>query len=112
MLFCFDNQGDMEQMQSRNIPFLGGTAVAYGLPYEEAIKALTSNCAKILGIEKYGTIKKGMSATLFVSKGDALDIISNKLSYAFIDGKKIDLSNEQEKNYIKYCKKYGIVPKP
>jgi imidazolonepropionase-like amidohydrolase len=108
VLFCFDNQGDMEQMQSRNIPFLAGTAVAHGLPYEEAIKALTSNCAKILGIEKYGTIKKGMSATLFVSEGDALDIVSNKVTHAFIDGRIINLSNDQEKNYLKYRSKYGL----
>ena len=110
VLFCFDNQGDMEQMQSRNIPFLAGTAVAYGLPYEEAIKALTSNCAKILEINNYGLIAKGKSATLFVSQGDALEISTNKISHAFIDGRKIDLSNDQEKNYIKYCKKYGLDP--
>lgn len=110
VLFCFDNEGDMEQMQSRNIPFLAGTAVAYGLPYEEAIKALTSNCAKILEINNYGLIAKGKSATLFVSQGDALEISTNKISHAFIDGRKIDLSNDQEKNYIKYCKKYGLDP--
>ena len=110
ILFCFDNQGDMEQMQSRNIPFLAGTAVAYGLPYEEAIKALTSNCAKILEINNYGLIAKGKSATLFVSQGDALDIRTNKIIHAYIDGRKIDLSNDQEKNYLKYCKKYGLDP--
>ena len=108
VLFCFDNQGDMEQMQSRNIPFLAGTAVAYGLPYEEAVKALTSNCAKILGIINYGLLKKGMSATLFVSQGDALDIVSNKVTHAFIDGRIINLSNDQEKNYLKYRSKYGL----
>ena len=110
VLFCFDNQGDMEQMQSRNIPFLAGTAVAYGLPYEEAIKALTSNCAEILEISNYGLITKGKSATLFVSEGDALEISTNKISHAFIDGRRIDLSNSQEKNYLKYCKKYGLIP--
>ena len=100
----------MEQMQSRNIPFLAGTAVAYGLPYEEAIKALTSNCAEILEISNYGLITKGKSATLFVSEGDALEISTNKISHAFIDGRRIDLSNSQEKNYLKYCKKYGLIP--
>jgi|TARA_B110001450_G_scaffold208141_1_gene198752 imidazolonepropionase-like amidohydrolase len=110
ILFCFDNQGDMEQMQSRNIPFLAGTAVAYGLPYEEAIKALTLNCAKILEINNYGLIAKGKSATLFVSQGDALEISTNKIIHAFIDGRKIDLSNDQKKNYLKYCEKYGLDP--
>lgn len=110
--FSFQNQGDMEQMQTRNLPFLAGTAVAYGLPYEEAIKALTSNSADILGLKNYGTIKVGYSATLFISEGDALDVISNKITHAFIKGTKINLSNHQTENYLKYASKYGLEPKP
>jgi hypothetical protein len=49
-----------------------------------------------------------MSATLFVSEGDALDIVSNKVTHAFIDGRIINLSNDQEKNYLKYRSKYGL----
>jgi len=110
--FCFQNQGDMEQMQTRNLPFLAGTAVAYGLPYEEAIKALTSNSADLLGLKNYGTIKVGYSATLFISEGDALDVISNKITHAYIKGTKINLSNHQTENYLKYTSKYGLEPKP
>ena len=106
--FCFQNAGDMEQMQTRNLPFLAGTAVAYGLDYELAIKALTQTPAKILGLKNYGELKIGYSATLFISEGDALDIITNKVTHAFIDGRQIDLVNEQEKNYLKYKKKYNL----
>ncbi len=106
--FCFQNAGDMEQMQTRNLPFLAGTAIAYGLDYELAVKALTQTPAKILGLKNYGELKVGKSATLFISEGDALDIISNKVTYAFIDGRRIELKNEQEKNYIKYKKKYNL----
>ena len=106
--FCFQNAGDMEQMQSRNLPFLAGTAVSYGLDYELAIKALTQTPAKILGLKNYGELKKGYSATLFISEGDALDILTNKVTNAFIDGRQIDLINEQEKNYFKYKKKYKL----
>ena len=98
----------MEQMQSRNLPFLAGTAVSYGLDYELAIKALTQTPAKILGLKNYGELKKGYSATLFISEGDALDILTNKVTNAFIDGRQIDLINEQEKNYFKYKKKYNL----
>lgn len=112
VLFCFENQGDMEQMQTRNLPFLAGTAVAYGLPYEEAVKALTFNCAKILEINDYGVLKVGKSATLFVSEGDALNIMYNKLTSAYIDGRELNLSNDQVKNYEKYCKKYSLIPQP
>ena len=52
ILFSFSYAGDMEAMGSRNLPFTAGTAVSYGLNYEQAIKALTLNTAKILGIDK------------------------------------------------------------
>ena len=69
--FCY--QGDMEAMGQRNLPFSAGTAVAYGLPYEEAIAALTLNTAKMLGIDqKTGSLEIGKEATFFISKGRCL----------------------------------------
>ena len=57
ILFCLNNEGDMEAMGTRNLPFMAGTAAAYGLTKEQALKAITSNTAKILGIDKTtGTI--------------------------------------------------------
>jgi imidazolonepropionase-like amidohydrolase len=105
--FCFENSGDMERMGSRNIPFYAGTAVAYGLPYEEAVRSLSLNTAKILGIDKTcGSIEIGKDATLFISEGDALDMITNKLEHAWIQGRKIDLSNKQTRLYEKWKSKY------
>lgn len=107
VLFCFQNAGDMERMGTRNMPFYAGTAVAYGLPYEKAIAALTLNTARILGIDdRYGSIEKGKSATLFISEGDALDMMGNKVTMAFIDGREIDLTNRQLELYLKYQGKY------
>ena len=107
--FAFCYQGDMEAMGQRNLPFSAGTAVAHGLPYEEAVKALTLNTAEILGIDEYsGQIKAGMDATFFISKGDALDMIGNDVKYAFIKGKAIDLDNKQKVLNRKYRKKYGL----
>jgi hypothetical protein len=109
VLFCLENSGDMEQIQARNIPFLAGTAAAYGLTKEEALSAVTLNTAKILEIEnKAGSLEEGKDATFFVSSGDALDVKTNNVELAFIRGKKIDLNNEQKALYEKYTKKYGI----
>lgn len=92
---------------TRNLPFLAGTAVAYGVDYEEAVQMISLNTAKILGIDKeVGSIEEGKRATLFVSKGDALDMKGNSLTYAFIDGKQIDLNGEQQILYERYRKKY------
>ncbi len=108
ILFCFQNTGDMEAMNARNLPFLAGTAVAYGLPYEKAVQALTLDAAKILGIdEQYGSIEIGKSATFFLSLGDALDMRTNQLTRAFIDGRDITIRNKQEDLYDKYKKKYA-----
>ena len=53
---------------------------------------LPLNTTKILGIEKnLGSLEIGKDATLFVSDGDALDMMINRLSLAFIRGKKLDL---------------------
>jgi imidazolonepropionase-like amidohydrolase len=112
VLFCFQNVGDMEAMNARNLPFLAGTAVAYGLPYEEGVKGLTLNAAKILGIEQqYGSIEVGKSASFFISKGDALDMRSNQLTHAFIDGRSISIHNKQNDLYLKYKKKYALEKK-
>ena len=109
VLFCLNNEGGMEAMQTRNLPFLAGTAVAYGLTKEQALKAITLNTAKILGIDKTtGSIEAGKDANLFISTGDALDMRTNNVEQAFIKGNSIDLNNEQKALYEKYKKKYGL----
>lgn len=107
VLFCLQNEGDMEAMNARNLPFLAGTAYAYGLTEEQAVAAITLNTCKIIGIEKeYGSIEVGKSATLFVSDGNALDMRTNNVVFALINGKQVDLRNKQNDLYNKYKKKY------
>ncbi|MBT8220919.1 MAG: amidohydrolase family protein [Bacteroidia bacterium] len=93
---------------ARNLPFYAGTAAAYGMDKEAALQTITSNTAKILGIDdKVGSLAVGKDATLFVSDGDALDIRSNMLTHAFISGKKVTLDNKQQELYKRYSNKYG-----
>ncbi len=102
-----ENAGDMERMQTRNLPFYAGTCAAWGMNKEDALKLITSNTAKILGIDaNYGTLEAGKSATLFISEGDALDMRTNKLSHAFIDGRQISLESHQTELYERYKGKY------
>lgn len=105
--FALQNEGDMERMGVRNLPFYAGTAVAYGLPYEEAVRSLTQSPAKILGIDSTcGTLEVGKDATLFISNGDALDMRTNALTHAFIQGRSIVLRSKQTELYEKYKQKY------
>ena len=95
--------------QVRNIMFNAGTDVAYGLTKEEALAAITSSPAKILGIDKtVGSLEEGKDATLIVSSGDALDMKSNNIEMAFIRGKQINLDDVQKQLYKKYLTKYGL----
>lgn len=94
--------------RSRNLPFYAGTAAAFGLSKEEALQLITKNPAEILGIDELvGTLEEGKRATFFVSKGDALDMMSNELSHAFIDGKHVVLDNEQQMLFKRYSDKYS-----
>ncbi|MEY2720291.1 MAG: hypothetical protein RLZZ273_1657 [Bacteroidota bacterium] len=98
--FAFSDDGSWQQ---RNLPFLAGTARAFGLSEYAAVKALTIWPAMLFGIEsKYGSLEVGKSATLFVSDGDALDAKSNKLTAAFIDGREVDLSTRHTRLAKKY----------
>lgn len=103
-----ENSGAMERMSTRNLPFLAGTCAAYGLDKEQALQLITSNTAKLLGIDNQcGTLEQGKDATLFISEGDALDMRTNKLTNAFIQGRMINLETHQSQLYNKYKKKYN-----
>ena len=108
ILVGLENSGDKERMNTVNLPFLAGTCAAYGLSVEQSLQLITSNTAKILGIDNFcGTLELGKDATLFISDGDALDMRTNKLTHAFIQGRMINLENHQTKLYSKYKNKFN-----
>ncbi|SEG51886.1 amidohydrolase family protein [Flavobacterium urumqiense] len=108
VLVGLENSGDHERMNTRNLPFLAGTCAAYGLDKEQALQLITFNTAKILGIDKQcGTLEEGKDATLFISDGDALDMRTNKLTKAFIQGRAISLETHQSQLNNRYKEKYN-----
>lgn len=109
VLFCLQNQGDMEAMNARNIAFLAGTAAAYGLTKEQALQSVTLSSAKILGIDHLvGSLEIGKLASIVVSEGDILDMRTNKIILAYINGRSISLTNFQNDLHKKYSNKLGI----
>lgn len=102
--FAISHGGYWEQ---RNLPFVAGQAVGFGLDYEKAITAITLSPAKISGIDKmYGSLEAGKSATLIVVSGDVLDMRTSNVEHAFIDGRKVDLDNKQAELARKFRTKY------
>lgn len=102
-----ENSGDNERMNTRNLPFLAGTCAAYGLDKEKALQLITLNTAQLLGIDSFcGSLEIGKDATLFISEGDALDMRTNQLTKAFIQGRDISLETHQTRLNQKYKEKY------
>ena len=102
--FCLSHEGYWQQ---RNLPFQAGTAVAYGLPYERAVQAITLDAARILGVaDRLGSLETGKDASLIITTGDALDMRTSNVEVAFIAGRQIDLDNKQATLYRKFKTKY------
>ena len=95
--------------QQRNLPFAAATAVAYGLAPEQALAAITSVPAQLLGLDRrLGTLETGKEATFIVSHGPALDIPTHRITTAFIRGRRIFLDDPHQQLYRKYSRIYGI----
>ena len=105
--FCIAKNGrNSEAPHERTLPYEAAMASAFGLPRDEALKAVTLYPAQILGIsDQLGSLETGKAATLIVTNGDPLDF-PTQVEMAYIDGRKIDLSNRQTHLRDKYQEKY------
>jgi imidazolonepropionase-like amidohydrolase len=75
----------------RDLPFHAGMAAAYGLPKDEALKAVTIYPAQIIGVaSQMGSIEQGKVANLVIADGDLLEPRTN-IKYLFIGGRQIPL---------------------
>lgn len=100
--------GEEGATAARNLAYYAGSACAYGMDREEALKMITSNTATVLGIDaRVGTLEAGKDATLFVSAGDVMDYRTSTVELAFIRGKRVSLQGRQEMLFERYSEKYG-----
>jgi len=89
---------------ARNLPYAAGYAVAFGLPYDEALKALTINPAQMWGVDKeLGSLDVGKRANVVVANGDPLDVKTD-VKQVFIDGREIPLVSKQTELRDQYWK--------
>ncbi|MFG0285961.1 MAG: amidohydrolase family protein [Phycisphaerales bacterium JB039] len=96
----------------RNLPQEAGMAVAFGLDEDAAIRGMTINAARALGVaDRLGTIEPGKDATIIITDGSPIQVRTT-VQRAFIAGREIDLSNKQTALRDKYREKYrqlGII---
>lgn len=102
--FCI--AGDSGSGNERNLPYHAAMAAAFGLPRDEALKSVTLYAAEILGVgDRIGSIETGKDATVIVTDGDPLEIMTN-VERLYIQGRDVDLENKQTVLYRKYMEKY------
>jgi len=79
----------------RNLPDAAGYATAFGLPYDEALKAITINAAEVWGVaDKLGSLEVGKTANVVVASGDPLDVKTD-VKQVYIEGKPIPMTDRQ-----------------
>lgn len=109
VVFAISMEGDMEAMQSRNLPFVAGMSVPYGWTPEQALKSITYNPAKILGIDNIlGSIEENKLASCVLSAGNILDPVTHQIKCIILEGKIYTDKNFQTELYEKYLNKYQI----
>lgn len=88
---------------ARNIRQEAGNAVAYGLPYEEALRALTLYPAQLWGLRDHGSLEPGKVANVVVWGGDPLEILT-PVNHVFIRGREIPLVSRQTELRDRYLR--------
>jgi imidazolonepropionase-like amidohydrolase len=102
VLFSIGTLSGNANLASRNLPYQAAQAVAFGLPHEDALKAITRNAAQIWGAAGLiGTVEEGKWADLLITDGDPLEA-RTQVKLVFIKGKPVDLNNRQHDLYEKY----------
>jgi imidazolonepropionase-like amidohydrolase len=94
--------GSFDNSFARRLGQQAANAVAYGLPYDEALKAVTIYPAEIFGVaDQVGTLETGKVANVIVTNGDPLELTTD-VKYLFIKGEKTSLDNKHLRLYEKY----------
>jgi imidazolonepropionase-like amidohydrolase len=90
---------------SRRLPQYAGASVAYGLPHDEALKAVMSNAARIFGLsDQLGTLEAGKLANIIVTSGDPLEL-QTQVKFLFIKGQLTSTENRHSAFYEQYRKR-------
>ena len=101
----FAISGGSGALYSNRLPYEAGVAVAFGLPEEEAIRAVTINAAEFMGIDdRVGSLEPGKAATFLITTGTPIDMTSD-IEQAYIEGRELDMNDIQKHFFEKYMAK-------
>jgi imidazolonepropionase-like amidohydrolase len=98
--------GDFISAYAARLVHHSSAAVAFGLPQDEALKALTIYPARILGIDdRMGSIEKGRDASLIIADGNLLEL-STRIEQVYIQGRTVDMQDKHRRLYERYRHRY------
>ncbi|MBT3327715.1 MAG: amidohydrolase family protein [Gemmatimonadales bacterium] len=101
----FAISGGSGSLYTERLPYEAGVAVAFGLPEEEAVKAVTIYAAELMGLDdRIGSLETGKQATLLITTGTPIDMTSN-IEQAYIQGRELDMNDIQKHFFTKYMEK-------
>ena len=101
----FAISGGSGSLYSNRLPFEAGVAVAFGLPEDEALRAVTINPAQFMGLDdRVGSLEPGKQATFLITTGTPLDMTTD-IEQAFIQGRELDMNDIQKHFFEKYMEK-------
>ncbi len=104
--YCIASCGRFGASGVRNLPYHAASATAFGLPADEALKAITLYSAQILGVaDRVGSLEPGKDATIFVSSGDPLET-ATQVETVFVQGRLVELTDRHKRLWKKYEEKY------
>jgi imidazolonepropionase-like amidohydrolase len=99
-----DAGGPVSSHSSRNLPYAAGFAVAYGLPYDDALKAITLNVAEMFGFgDQLGSLDVGKMANLVLANGDPLDVRTD-VKQVYVQGLAVPMVSRQTQLRDEYSK--------
>ena len=99
-----DAGGPVSSHSARNLPYSAGFAVAYGLPYDEGLKAITLNVAEMFGFaDKLGSLDVGKMANVVIANGDPLDVRTD-VKHVYIQGVPVPMETRQTHLRDEYSK--------
>lgn len=109
----FGIAGGTSSAYAHRLPYEAGAAIAYGLPEEEALRAVTLYPAQFLGFaDRVGSLEVGKDATLLITTGSPLEY-STIVEQAFIEGRMIDMEDAHKRFFEKYSEKLRqLQPRP
>jgi imidazolonepropionase-like amidohydrolase len=100
-----DGEGPVSSHSVRNLPYAAGFAVAYGLPYDDGLKAITQNVADIFGFgDKLGSLDVGKMANVVIANGDPLDVRTD-VKQVYIEGVAVPMVDRQTRLRDEYSVK-------